>query len=596
MVSSISANLDTKAEFSRLNIDIVTEKESLVDSIVNLCDQTVRKLSDTYDSQLLEGYKVSRRCDEIYLSEKLHHYGFVIAPQIAITGWEAFSRLSDGIDSVTLADIKMACDKYLSQAVYIAAAVTPATEENENIYRPLALNDEEVKDYFAGLNYPDHDLGSGEDFKMPPDKDVSRSPRNTSTYLKETLDNGLTIIVKSNPDSRVMALNVIGKNRSATEPPGKDGITDFVNRLLEKGTTTRSAETLSQELSSIGANVTLHDNPWIPYDDRYTTRQYSFMKFETIDQFTEKGLDLFSDMIINPLFDTIEIEKARKFTFGQLGRNSGSPRKSARTKLYYTLFENSAYSKTIEGTYRTVNSISRDDLIEHHKKIYSPENMIITIGTNYPPEEIMAMVRERFGVMPQTGFKPIEANPPTEISKIRQGHEPMDKEQVYIYIGNLMPAVNSPDAAAIKVANAVLSTRLYKNLREQQSLAYSVGSSVTLDKKFGWFIASIGTGKENFEKARNGILAEMEKMKAAPPSENELIEAINSLWGSSLMRNLSRINQAYYMGVYEYLGVGYNYGETITGEIRSVTAEQVHDVSNKYFDTKNYVIATAGDI
>ena len=92
----------------------------------------------------------------------------------------------------------------------------------------------------------------------------------------------------------------------------------------------------------------------------------------------------------------------------------------------------------------------------------------------------------------------------------------------------------------------------------------------------------------------NGILAEMKKLKAEVVTADELETAINSLWGSSLMRQLSRINQAYYMGVYEYLGVGYDHGGEWIDELQQVTAEDVKRVANEYLSTENYIIATAG--
>jgi len=172
----------------------------------------------------------------------------------------------------------------------------------------------------------------------------------------------------------------------------------------------------------------------------------------------------------------------------------------------------------------------------------------------------------------------------------------MDKEQVYIYLGNLLPSALSSDASALRVASAVLSERLFKNIREKQGLAYQVGSSVKLDRHFGWFVCSMGTSAKNYEKAHSSILSEIEKLKTEPPTEDELNTAINSIWGSYLSSNLSRINQLYYMGVYEYLGLGYDYGDKYVSGIRSVTAEQVSEMAQKYFDTKNYVIATAGNI
>lgn len=597
LATSVGAYLDTKEEFTRLNIDIVSEKPGMADSIITLTDRTMQTLAGNLPSEeLLNGYKVSRRCNEIYMAEKLHHYGFTVAPLMAITGWEFFEKIQDRIDSVKIEDMESACRSYLEKPSYIATVTYPESGKGDDIYISSGPTVDKVLSYYQEREYPEYDLTAGQDFKMPEVKEISSSAEKSASYLKEVLDNGLTVIVKSNPDSRVFALNVLGKNRSATEAEGKDGVTDFVNRMIEKGTTSRSASQLAEELASIGANVTLYDNPWIPYDDRYTTRQFSFMKFETIDQFTEKGIELFANMIMNPAFDSVEAMKVQSEMLGLLRRNSGSTYKTARNKYYATQFKGTPYAKTIEGNFRTINSITVSDLREHHQKIYSAENMIITAGTNHPPEKVMMMLKEHLGKIPKTGFVPIESQKPRPYQSVQTGHEKMEKAQVYIYLGNLLPSAQSPEAPGLKVANAILSNRLKLNLREKKGWAYTVGSSVALDKNFGWLICSMGTDFNNFENARDGIIAEIERMKVEPPTVDELEEAVNSIWGSSLMAKLSRINQAYYMGVNEYLGLGYNYDDVFIDKIRAVTADQVTEIARRYFDTENYVIATAGNI
>ncbi len=597
LATSVSAYLDTRQEFTRLNIDIISEKPEQADSIINLTDRVLESLpANLPNVELMNGYKVTRRCDEIYMSEKLHYYGFVKAPLMAITGWDFFSKIQDNIDSVTIADISAAGAEYLGSLNYIATITSPAdslSEKTESVIGPSAI---EVTEFYNSETYPSYDLTSGKDFRLPEvDRSIKMEQR-YSEYYREVLPNGIMIIIKSNPDSRVFAINVLGKNRSATELPGKDGITDFVNRMTEKGTETNSAGELSAKLSAIGAKVTLYDNPWIPFDDSYTTHQYSFMKFETIDEFTSEGIELFSDMIANPAFDSIEVEKVRAEIFGLIGRDSGSPYKVARDNFYATLFDGTAYARKINGNFRTVSSITIADLIEHHRRIYASENMIITVGTKRKPAGVMSLLREELRHIPKAEFASVEGERPPEISGVVKNHENMEKEQVYIYLGNILPSVSSPDAFAIRVAANVLSNRLQNNIREKQGLAYQVGSSVTMDKKFGWFVCSMGTGADNYEKAREAIINEIERLKNEPPSENELDMAINSLWGSYLTANLSRINQLFNMGIYEYLGLGHDWGDKYVKGIRSVTAEQITRAATKYFDTENYVIATAGNI
>jgi zinc protease len=556
LYQSYSANLETAEEFSRLVIQVVTANEKNTDRIIAGVDTVLAGFAGYAPSaEVLEGIKTTKKVDEIFMEEKLHYYGFTVAPLMVTTGWDFMESYLEAIGMVNPTMMVRASDRWLKELKYTAAVFSPRKETGK-------------------------------------DKKEARY----TTFRREVLPNGLTVVVKSNPDSRVFALNVIGRNRSASEPPGQTGITDFVNRMIKKGTTTLDAGQLDQKLAEIGAQVTLNDNAWIPYDDMYTTRQYSFMKFETIDDFTEPGLALFADMIRHPAFDQAAVEEVRGLLMGLLGRNSGSPVEVCRDLFYATLFEGQAYSKTIDGTPRTIGPITRADLVDYHKKYYSAGNMIITVGTNMNADTMMTMIKKAFGDMPKVNFVVEPAMPGPAIVGVTAAHQDLEKEQIYIYMGNLLPAVTDSSAAAIRVAAEVLSTRLQLNLREKQGLAYSVGAGANFDRDFGWFICSMGTGVANFGRARDGILAEIEKLKAEGPNGEELETAQNSIWGTSLTRRLSRINQAYYMGVGEYLGIGYDYEDRQIPQIRAVTAEQVKAAAAKYFDTVNYVLATAGKV
>jgi len=556
LYQNYSASLETAEEFSRLIISVETDDVKKADAIIAGVEKVLGDFRDyAPEAKVLNGLVVSKKADEIYMEEKLHYYGFIIAPRLVATGWDFMESYLDAISTVNPTMMVRSTDRWFKNVNYIATVFYPRQEDHE-----------------------------------------AAAKVEHTTYRKQTLDNGLTIVVKSNPDSRVFALNVIGKNRTASEPNGKTGITDFVNRLIKKGTTTYPVEELSEHLVSIGANVTVNDNPWIPYDDFYTTRQFAFMKFETIDEFTDDGLALFADMIRHPAFDSAAIEDVRGVLMGVLGKNSGSTLDMCRDLFFATMFKGQPYAKSIYGTPQTIASITREDLIDYHRTFYSPGNMIITIGTNMDADSTMTKVAAAFANMAPVAPAAVTPEAPKQAPGVQYAHRDMDKEQVYIYLGNLLPGADSPDAPALRVAASVLSARLYLNLREKQGLAYSVGAGTTFDRNVGWFVCRMGTGAANYQIARDGILAEITRFKEEGPTSEELETAKNSIWGTTLTRRLSRINQAYYMGVDEYLGLGYDYETRFVPAVRAVTAEDVKRVANTYFDTANYVLTTVGNI
>ena len=415
-------------------------------------------------------------------------------------------------------------------------------------------------------------------------------------YTREVLPNGLTLIIKYNPDSRVYAINILGKNRSACEPEGKEGIADFINRMLISGADGMNADSLQNRLDDIGAEITANDNPYIPYDDRYTSRTFSFIKFETIDEYAEAGTRLLYQIVAKTEFPESEIENTRQKVMGLLGMSSGSTYQMASNLYYSKLFANNPLSRTVMGSQRSVMGFTREDLVNFHRRFYAPNNMIMAIATNVDPQVVKGWILDTFSKMPRNESICSDFPVPVKPTGIVEAHQDMNKEQIYIYLGSLTPGLKSPDAPAIDMASSIISTRMKIDLREKQGLAYSVGMGVDFMPDFGWTVASMGTGFQNYETAKDGLVAEINGVKETAPQNDELVKAQNSTWGSMLLARAASINQAFYMCRNEFLGVGYDYENDYLSKVRKVTTDDVQRVVKDYFDTDNMVIATAGKL
>ena len=552
----LSTDLDMQKEFSALNIHVTADSPNKVEAILETTTDVLRSFSEQkVDQPFLQRIIVSKKTNDYYLEERLHFYGMLKASTLVNAGYDFLESYVDQLEFVTPDRIQKAAQRYFTDPKYVAAVVTPKKE-----------------------------------------KEKIQASQRKSIYKKEILPNGLTLIVKSNPDSRVLGINVLGKNRSASEPAHKTGIADFTNRMLLKGTLSRNAEKISSDLAAIGAEVTLVDNPYIPYDYLYTTPLFTFIKFQTIDEFADQGIALLADLVKNPSFPEDEIEKIRKEMIGLIKRSEGSTYEQARRLYYSELFKDHPYGKSPMGDMMSLGSITQKDLIEFHQRFYSAGNVIITVVTNLPPEEIIQKIDRNFSDISRAEFAPPEISEIEPLRAQSQAEKQMQKEQVYIYLGGVLPGNNSPDKEALAVMNSILSSRLGLNLREKQGLAYSVGSSVKLDKKFGWYVVSMGTRPENYQTALNGIKKQIERMKNSIPTEEELEKAKNGIWGRMLMYRLSRINQAYWMGVNEFKGLGYDYDEFYMDNIRAVTQKDVERVAQSYLDTENYLLAVVGKV
>jgi zinc protease len=552
-----TALVETQDEFSALHLSIKTDSAGKSDAIIAAVEKVIRDLpSLNVPPEDLRAMVTRLKVQDLFLRERLHYYAMMKAPMLVVTGYEFMDQLPDRMGQVTLAEVRQMAAKYLSADNYVATIVTP---------------------------------------KVPATTDTAAATK-AAVYAKRTLSNGLVAIVKSNPDSRVFAVNVLGKYRAACEPEGATGISDFVNRMLVSGTEKRNADQIDRELTAIGAELTANDNPYIPYDDHYTTPQFTFIKFATIDEFAPRGVELLADMLDHSIFPPDEVAKTQKKAMGILGMASGSTGQTCRELYLAKMFADGPYAHPVMGSQATVMGFTSEALRNHLHTLYAPSNMILTCATNLSIDSAFALLENSLGKL-SAGTPPVVTVPtPTAPKGVVSAHKQMQKEQVYIYLGGLVPGAPSPDAPAIMVANQILSARLGAELREKQGLAYSVGSSVRFDHDFGWLACAMGTGKKNFTAAKDGILHEIQRLRDEPPSAEEVSIAQNSIWGSTLTSQLSRVNQAFYMGVDEFIGVGYDRSAHLAELVRAVKPADIQRVAGQYLDPQNYVLATVGNL
>ncbi|MCP4686226.1 MAG: insulinase family protein [bacterium] len=595
LATEVGVSLQTREEFTRLEISALCESPAKADTVIAaVLAELAGTAISTVAPDVIQGIKTTVRCDDIYYAEKLHYYGFIVAPMMMAAGWDFVRDYPGLLDSVTWDHAAAAAGRWFSNPDYIVTVVRPA-DSAQTGFSPTDPAELEVVAFFDTAQFPEYELVEGKDLTYPDVDSVSFELVDRAVYHREVLPNGLTVLVKSGSGSEVFAVNILGKNRSTNEPEGKAGITDFVNRCFEKGTSGRDASQLASDLAAIGANLTLCDNPWIPYDDRYTSRRFSFVKFETIEPFASEGFRLCCDLLLDPVFDSAEVENVRNGMLGVLRRNAGSPTKVARDRFYGLLFQGSSFANPIMGTLESLEAITVADLKEHHRRQYSPENMIFSIATSRDTAEVLSWVRDRLGSLEPAGLAAAKVLSPALRRFDRSyAHVALEKEQIAIYAGGTLPGANADDAVDLTIATSVLSSRLYSELRERKGLAYSTGASAKIDREFGWYYLSIATGSENYREALEGLELQTDKLAFDGPRDDEVNRARNRLWGRLMSAKLSRLNQAYYLGLDEFLGREPGYDQRLVEKLQRVSVQSVRQAASRHFRPTTWAVGTAG--
>lgn len=593
MATELSIGLSTYDALCRLDIQAITDDPSQAEAIRDTVTAILARLKDLGEpKQALEGIRTSILTESIFNGEQLIYYGFLIGPQLMHGGWKFVQAYPDTIRSVDWGTCRAVAARWLAQPDYVATIIKPAGE-GQTPFAPAVITPEDVAAHFDTAQYAFALPDSMPAISYPPDDTAAWSYRDPAQYYRHEFDNGLTLLVKTTSESQVFAVTILTRMRSALEPPDKAGLSDFVNRLLEKGTVTRDAEELSTDLSSIGADLTLYDNPWIPYDDHYTTPQDAFIKFGTIDRFARKGMHLLTEMVRFPAFDPDEIENVRSGMIGMTRRDAVSPSKVARQAFYEQLFAGRPYRLPVSGTAQSLAAVSREDLLAHHRRLFAPGNLIIAVAGPFAADTVVAWVAESFGGLPKSELAIIDLAPEPAFG-VREQHMPLDKQQVSIYLGDELPGADSPDAEAIDVAVGIYSNRLFANLRERQGLAYSVGAGCRFDRTFGWYYATISTGTENFTRALEGIKLELEKLKLDGPEADEITRAVNEDWGRLLRSRLTSINQAYYLAANERIGRPSGFEAESIARRKSLGIDDMRRIFGQYFSTDSFTMTSAG--
>ena len=423
---------------------------------------------------------------------------------------------------------------------------------------------------------------------------IAGCQKSSQPIVRTVLPNGLTVLVKTVPGTPVAAIHLmVGRRLALEKKPGESVLTQM---LLTKGAGDLDRAAIAQTLESLGARVKTVDNPYIPFDDYYNSRDYAYVRLEVLDENLFPALDLFHTMVTSPTFPQDEIRRAKQRLTLQLKENERVPRWVARNKFYALLYPGTPLARPLEGTLEGVHSIERSDLVAYHQRAYVPRNCILAVVSSAPAQEVLSKIRELFGPWQGAGEAP-GAPPPPQPTEKRESIVFLDNDRADIYMGTTIPPIQHEDIPALRVAAMVLSYRMSNVLREQRGLAYRLGAFTEFFNDYGGlFGITMGTSSDQFQEARDGILEVLRSLIEEPPTPQELRRVVNAQWGSFLRYHQRKINQAYYLSLYEYLGVGYAYDLQQIEALRKVTPDDVVRVVQKYLTPDRLVLSAAGRI
>jgi zinc protease len=503
-------------------------------------EEAVQKIQSAL--QALEGFEFSKetldqrvleeRSSWALLSEKPHYFGMMQADAFVQKGFEEVLHTPQRLAEVRPSSLnEVAASSFASEAMSL-------------------------------LLYPDAPMTS-----------IAAATAQEAITYRDAGTGQAAIIIDEGSASEIFALQVIVRGRSIWEGEEKAGGIDLIHRLMEEGAAGQDAGTIATRLKAIGAQLTLHDKSWIPYDDHYTSTSHSFLRIEVLAEFWEEACSLAADMMLHPTLPQGKFEQVRSRRIQSLGREELNARKISRKLLDESLYATHPGRFLPGGTEESLGNLTRDDLVDLHALAFRPENMILSIVSKIPAETILSVVDSYFTLNPMTAADlttKLASNPlresfhpeetpfqapriPLQVSKAQRIVDPSyDGAQTAIRFGSIFE-VRDEDKAPLALLFSILSDKMAFDLREERGWAYSIGCWASpAGKGLVESGAYMGVSAENHDEALEAMQGYLDGVKGITQDDLDTIRG--GITGRRLMRRLASINQAWNRALGELAG------------------------------------------
>lgn len=396
----------------------------------------------------------------------------------------------------------------------------------------------------------------------------------TGEAARESLANGLTVVVRENPAAPVVALTLFIGVGSRDETAETNGVSALLGRVLLKGTRTRSALALAQAADDAGGTL-----------ESGTDQEYSELRARGLARHWPALIELLHDVATAPAFAADEIERERETLLAQIRSLEDQPFQVANRLLSRAIYGAHPYGLPTSGEPESVARLSRDALVRHFETFLAPERMVLAVSGQVSTREVVREVARVFGSLePRGGERPAPPPPPGAVTP--RVTESRPTQQTQLLVGFLAPPIGHPDYAALKVANAILgagmSGRLFRTLRDEEGLAYAVGSFYPTRRGTSRVVIYIGTAPGNLSQAERGIERELARLRDEPVPADELARGKAFLAGSFELDLRTNARQSFYLGFFELMGVGHAYVAGYGERLLAVTETDVQRVARRY--------------
>jgi zinc protease len=412
-----------------------------------------------------------------------------------------------------------------------------------------------------------------------------------------TLENGVTIIAKANHTTPAVSLLIGVRTGAYADPPDRDGTAALCARVLDRGTVTRSADAIADDLDGRGASLSV-----------IAGRHQMALAATCLSDDFSAVLALAADVARHPRFAEEEIATRRENLITTIRQGEDDPASMAVDAFMQALYRDHPYARKVRGTVAGIEAIRRQDLVRFHQKGFDPSGIVVVIVGDIDEDTVEAAVAKLFGDKPPaangTGDNTAAASvavpdAPAIVSRQLVSVPMMNKSQADVAYGFVGIRRSDPDYTVMSVMNNALGQyaiggRLGDSIRERQGMAYYVYSS--LDATFGQgpFSIRAGVSAANVEKTIASIDTELTTLLEKGFTAQEIDESKSYMIGAIPRQLETNAAIAAFLLSVETFGLGLDYDERLPGLIGAVTKDAADAAARRLLDPARATVAVAG--
>jgi predicted Zn-dependent peptidase len=368
-----------------------------------------------------------------------------------------------------------------------------------------------------------------------------------------------------------------------------NGVSHFVEHMVFKGTTSRSAQQIAREVDTIGGNL-----------DAFTGKETVCFNIKVLDENVPPAMDVLSDLVLHPTFASEDVDREKGVILEEIKMDEDNPDYLVHEVWTQNFWKGDALGRPILGTTKTVSSFDQQTLLNFYAGKFTPQNMVFSAAGNLDHDEFVARVEKEFGSLTASGSGPYPKIPAPVATPHITLKRKKSLEQVQFCLGMPAPPVNDSRRYVVYMLNTMLgggmSSRLFQTIREDQGLAYSIYSEMNPFRDTGSLCIYAGTSVDKTQTVLQLTTQELRRLKEETVSDVELKRAKDQLKSNmviglessgSRMANLAR--QQMYFG--RFFGV-----DEIMQEIEAVTTTDVQELAQELFKPETMALTLLGNL